>query len=317
MSLRDSSCSKAVAYNISSNELLQKLIFSGIYKKDYGLSSSGKAVLQYLCASYNMKQGKMWPKQKTIAEYMGITERSVQNGIDEIQEKGLLLTNKVDGRLRYYFTKNFWEQIKVAPVENKEEEPKNFSDENDSCSHENNSPPHENFSCLYKNKSNNKFNNKSDDKNFKNDEKTEIEIERFNLMKPSSKNNGFSFSNNENGAIDLKDKGFNKNTVELLKSYEEYLTSTDIEKFKALKPYDRQSFLEMKKTNYLAEKRRDEENARRREPKFTGSIWDAVQQKTPEEAYQEYLELVGVAKNLSYGKMLKARAGQLLLDLKT
>lgn len=57
----------------------------------FKLSNSAKVVLWYLASCHNGKKGYVFPKQKTIAQKMGISERSVIRGIQELVKEGVIL----------------------------------------------------------------------------------------------------------------------------------------------------------------------------------------------------------------------------------
>lgn len=56
----------------------------------YELSPTGKLVLLYLSSCYNPKKADVFPKQKTIANKLGISERSVVRAIQELVKGGLI-----------------------------------------------------------------------------------------------------------------------------------------------------------------------------------------------------------------------------------
>lgn len=66
------------------NKLLQNL-----YK--YKLTPTAKLVLLELSTCYNPKHGDMFPKQKTLANRIGVSERSVVRAISELVKEGLVL----------------------------------------------------------------------------------------------------------------------------------------------------------------------------------------------------------------------------------
>ena len=66
------------------NKLLQNL-----YK--YKLTPTAKLVLLELSTCYNPKHGDMFPKQKTLANRIGVSERSIVRAISELVKEGLVL----------------------------------------------------------------------------------------------------------------------------------------------------------------------------------------------------------------------------------
>lgn len=65
----------------------EQIMIDGQFK----VSPSAKLVLLYLADCYNPKTAKMFPKQKTIAAKLGISERSVIRAISELREGGFIL----------------------------------------------------------------------------------------------------------------------------------------------------------------------------------------------------------------------------------
>lgn len=57
----------------------------------FKLTPTAKLVLLYLTTCYNPKHADIFPKQKTIAEKLGISERSVTRAIQELHKEGLIL----------------------------------------------------------------------------------------------------------------------------------------------------------------------------------------------------------------------------------
>lgn len=68
---------------------LTAFVLQNLY--NYELSTSAKLILLYLCSCHNGKKGYVFPKQKTIAQKLGISERSVIRGIQELVKEGLIL----------------------------------------------------------------------------------------------------------------------------------------------------------------------------------------------------------------------------------
>ena len=57
----------------------------------FNITPTAKLVLLYLTSCYNPKHAEIFPKQKTIAIKMGISERSVTRAIQELFNEGLVL----------------------------------------------------------------------------------------------------------------------------------------------------------------------------------------------------------------------------------
>ena len=57
----------------------------------YDITPTAKLVLLYLTSCYNPKHADVFPKQKTIADRLGVSERSVVRAIQELFKAGLIL----------------------------------------------------------------------------------------------------------------------------------------------------------------------------------------------------------------------------------
>lgn len=57
----------------------------------YDLTPTAKLVLLYLTTCYNPKHADVFPKQKTIADKIGVSERSVIRAVQELFKAGLIL----------------------------------------------------------------------------------------------------------------------------------------------------------------------------------------------------------------------------------
>ena len=57
----------------------------------FDLTPTAKLVLVYLTTCYNPKKADMFPKQKTIAMKLGISERSIVRAISELIKAGLIV----------------------------------------------------------------------------------------------------------------------------------------------------------------------------------------------------------------------------------
>lgn len=75
-----------------------------------GLTSSTKLVLLYLTSCYNPKKEYVFPKQKTIANKIGISERSVVRAINELIKNDFCI-KKIGKYNHYTFTNNFFETV--------------------------------------------------------------------------------------------------------------------------------------------------------------------------------------------------------------
>lgn len=91
----------------------------------YELSPTGKLVLLYLSSCYNPKKADVFPKQKTIANKLGISERSVVRAIQELVKDGLIF---VESKYTNHYV--FSSKIVQKPSQNEKFfEPENLSDD--------------------------------------------------------------------------------------------------------------------------------------------------------------------------------------------
>ena len=91
---------KHVAHGIKQVELLNYLLNN---LSQFNLKPTAKLVLMYLAGCYNPKHADVFPKQKTIALQMGISERSVISAIQELHREGLVISERKYTN-RYRFT---------------------------------------------------------------------------------------------------------------------------------------------------------------------------------------------------------------------
>lgn len=69
----------------------------------FKLTPTAKLVLLYLTTCYNPKHREVFPKQKTIADKLGVSEVSVTRAIFELHKEGLILSERKYTN-RYVFT---------------------------------------------------------------------------------------------------------------------------------------------------------------------------------------------------------------------
>lgn len=79
---------KHAAHGVTGFELTAYLLQN---LNKYKLSPSAKLILWYLASCHNGKKGYVFPKQKTIAQKIGISERSVIRGIQELVKEGVII----------------------------------------------------------------------------------------------------------------------------------------------------------------------------------------------------------------------------------
>ena len=84
-------------------DLTTELLRGGL--SEFDLNANTKLVLLYLAACYNVKKGKVFPKIKTIADSIGISEIGAKRAIAELLNAGLILkAKKGDNRNEYVIT---------------------------------------------------------------------------------------------------------------------------------------------------------------------------------------------------------------------
>ena len=91
---------KHAGHAIKQVELLNYLLNN---LQQFNLKPTTKLVLLYLSGCYNPKHVDVFPKQKTIALQMGISEASVIRAIQELHEEGLIISERKYTN-RYRFT---------------------------------------------------------------------------------------------------------------------------------------------------------------------------------------------------------------------
>lgn len=91
----------------------------------FDLTPTAKLVLVYLTTCYNPKKADMFPKQKTIAMKLGISERSIVRAISELIKAGLIVVECKYSN-RYKFTSKI---VSKSPEIEKNFEAENMSDD--------------------------------------------------------------------------------------------------------------------------------------------------------------------------------------------
>ena len=94
-------------------ELTQKLLQN---LNTFKLTPTAKLVLIYLSSCYNPKHGEMFPKQRTIADKLGVSEASVIRAISELHKEGLIISERKYTN-RYKYTSKFL--ISLGILDNK------------------------------------------------------------------------------------------------------------------------------------------------------------------------------------------------------
>lgn len=138
---------KHATHAITGFELTKKALY---ISSQYGIKGVTLNVLLYLTTCYNNKNKYVYPKQKTIAQMISASERSVVRAIQELVKAGLIIveckysnryvfTSKLTGECPQY-EKNF------TPENMSEDLCKNFTSKDDKMS------PHDNKQIIETNK---------------------------------------------------------------------------------------------------------------------------------------------------------------------
>lgn len=94
------SMEKHAAHGFSQFRLTNNLLNN---LSQFQITPTAKLVLLYLSSCYNPKKADMFPKQKTIAAKIGISEASVIRAVSELHKEGLIISERKYTR-RYKFT---------------------------------------------------------------------------------------------------------------------------------------------------------------------------------------------------------------------
>lgn len=114
---------KHATHAIKQVELLNFLLNN---LQQFNLKPTTKLVLLYLAGCYNPKHVDVFPKQKTIALQMGISEASVIRAIQELHKEGLIISERKYTN-RYKFTSRI---LNLGGVVEDFSEPDNMQVEN-------------------------------------------------------------------------------------------------------------------------------------------------------------------------------------------
>ncbi|MBQ1769081.1 MAG: helix-turn-helix domain-containing protein [Turicibacter sp.] len=79
----------------------------------FNITPTAKLVLLYLSSCYNPKKAGMFPKQKTMSEKIGISERSIIRAVSELISEGLIIVE-----CKYSNKYHFTSKIVCVPPEN-------------------------------------------------------------------------------------------------------------------------------------------------------------------------------------------------------
>lgn len=97
---------KEAAHGFTQFELTTEIITK---LNTFKLTPTAKLVLLYLTTCYNPEHAEVFPKQKTIADKLGVSERSVTRAIQELFNEGLILI-ECKYTNRYKFTSRIAEK---------------------------------------------------------------------------------------------------------------------------------------------------------------------------------------------------------------
>ena len=97
---KENTAKKHATHGFSQFALTQNLLNN---LQQFELTPTAKLVLLYLSSCYNPKKADMFPKQKTIAAKIGISEASVIRAISELHKAGLIISERKYTN-RYKFT---------------------------------------------------------------------------------------------------------------------------------------------------------------------------------------------------------------------
>jgi DNA-binding transcriptional regulator GbsR (MarR family) len=95
--------------------------------KQVKLSPTARLTLISLANMYNMKLGYSFPKVEKLCNCTGATEKSVINSIKELKQAGLIVSTKKEGKMVYYFTRKFFQQLELIDTENSSKQAEDFS----------------------------------------------------------------------------------------------------------------------------------------------------------------------------------------------
>lgn len=88
MQTKKKNAEKHVGHGFSQFELTNYLLNN---LSQFNISPSAKLILLELSTYYNPKNADIFPKQKTLAKKIGISERSITRGISELVKAGLIM----------------------------------------------------------------------------------------------------------------------------------------------------------------------------------------------------------------------------------
>lgn len=125
------------AINQAAKEKSQFELTTNIITKlnTYNLTPTAKLVLLYLTTCYNPKHKEVFPKQRTIADKLGVSERSVTRAIQELFKEGLVLIECKYTNIYKFTSKIVSECAQNLPDNMSEEKGQNDIQQYDNLSH--------------------------------------------------------------------------------------------------------------------------------------------------------------------------------------
>lgn len=97
--------------------------------QNFNLKPTTKLVLLYLSSCYNPRNADVFPKQRTIADKMGISEASVIRAIAELHKEGLIISERKYSN-RYKFTQKLLLNCeKIVFLQDNKKQVKNLQNE--------------------------------------------------------------------------------------------------------------------------------------------------------------------------------------------
>ena len=120
---KENTVKKHATHGFSQFTLTQNLLNN---LQQFEITPTAKLVLLYLSSCYNPKKADMFPKQKTIAAKIGVSEASVIRAISELHKHGLIISERKYTN-RYKFTSKI---VAEPPSVEKIFEPNNLQVEN-------------------------------------------------------------------------------------------------------------------------------------------------------------------------------------------
>lgn len=109
---------------LSGYDLTTLLIRGGLAKLN--VTANTKLVLLYFASCYNAKKGVVFPKIKTVADSVGISEIGVKRAVAELIEKGCILKTKKGANANQYLITN-----KITGYQNDTSQIDTLPDQND------------------------------------------------------------------------------------------------------------------------------------------------------------------------------------------